>query len=53
MISAAGRERLAAVLQAAGADLVYKVLPTGHNLTQNDLNLAAQWLKEFGLEHLT
>ena len=53
MISAAGRERLAAVLQAAGADLVYKVLPTGHNLTQNDLNLAAQWLKEFGLEHST
>ena len=48
MISAAGRERLAGVLQAAGADLVYKVLPTGHNLTQNDLNLAAQWL-----EHLT
>ena len=53
MISAAGRERLATVLQAAGADLVYKVLPTGHNLTQNDLNLAAQWLKEFGLEHST
>jgi phospholipase/carboxylesterase len=53
MISAAGRERLAGVLQAAGADLVYKVLPTGHNLTQNDLNLAAQWLKEFGLEHST
>jgi phospholipase/carboxylesterase len=53
MISAAGRERLAAVLQAAGADLVYKVLPTGHNLTQNDRNLAAQWLKEFGLEHST
>ena len=26
----------------------YKALPTGHNLTQNDLNLAAQWL-----EHLT
>ena len=52
MISAAGRERLAAVLQAAGADLVYKALPTGHNLTQNDLNLAAQWLEEFGLEHL-
>jgi phospholipase/carboxylesterase len=48
MISAAGRERLAAVLQAAGADLGYKVLPTGHNLTQNDLTIAAQWL-----EHLT
>ena len=46
MISAAGRERLAAVLQAAGADLVYKVLPTGHNLTQNDLTIAAQWLEQ-------
>ena len=45
MISAAGRERLATVLQAAGADLVYKVLPTGHNLTQNDLTLAADWLE--------
>jgi phospholipase/carboxylesterase len=52
MISAVGRERLVAVLQAAGAELVYKALPTGHNLTQNDLNLAAQWLKEFGLEQL-
>ena len=45
MISVAGRERLAAVLQAAGADLVYKILPTGHNLTQNDLTLAADWLE--------
>ena len=46
MISVAGRERLAAVLQAAGADLVYKILPTGHNLTQNDLTLAADWLEQ-------
>ena len=38
-------QRLAAVLQAAGADLVYKALPTGHNLTQNDLTIAAQWLE--------
>lgn len=48
MIPAASRERLAAVLQAAGAELVYKALPTGHNLTQNDLIIAAHWL-----EHLT
>ena len=48
MIPAASRERLAAVLQAAGAELVYKALPTGHNLTQNDLTIAAHWL-----EHLT
>ena len=53
MIPAASSARLIEVLQAAGADLVYKALPTGHNLTQNDLNLAAQWLKEFGLEYLT
>jgi phospholipase/carboxylesterase len=53
MIPAPSSQRLAAVLQAAGADLVYKVLPTGHNLTQNDFNLAAQWLEEFGLEHST
>jgi phospholipase/carboxylesterase len=46
MIPAPSSQRLAAVLQAAGADLVYKALPTGHNLTQNDLNLAAQWLEQ-------
>jgi phospholipase/carboxylesterase len=48
LIPAAASERLAAVLQAAGADLAYKTLPTGHKLTQNDLDLAAQWL-----EHLS
>jgi phospholipase/carboxylesterase len=53
MIAAAPREKLAEVLQAAGADLVYKVLPTGHNLTQNDLIIAAQWLGIFGLESST
>src|ERR1700690_1529399 len=31
MIPAPSSQRLAAVLQAAGADLVYKALPTGHN----------------------
>ena len=39
------RDRLVAVLQAAGADLLYKNLPTGHNLTQNDLITAADWLE--------
>jgi len=46
MISATGRDRLVALLQAAGADLVYKALPTGHNLTQNDLTIAAHWLEQ-------
>jgi phospholipase/carboxylesterase len=46
MIPAPSSQRLAAVLQAAGADLVYKVLPTGHNLTQNDLTIATHWLEQ-------
>jgi phospholipase/carboxylesterase len=45
MISAAGRDRLVKVLQAAGADLAYKALPTGHGLTQNDFIIAADWLE--------
>ena len=32
-------------------DLVYKALPTGADLTQNEFTIAAQWLEEFGLEH--
>jgi phospholipase/carboxylesterase len=51
MISAAASQRLIDVLQACGAELVYKALPTGHGLTQNDLNIAAHWL-EASLEHL-
>jgi phospholipase/carboxylesterase len=46
MISAAGRDRLVAVLQTAAAALTYKVLPTGHNLTQNDLTTAGYWLEQ-------
>ena len=50
MIPAAASKRLAEVLQAAGASLVYKTVPTGHNLTQSDFMMAAQWLKELELE---
>ena len=46
MIPAGPRDRLAAVLQAAGADLVHKILPAGHNLTPNDLAIAAPWLEQ-------
>jgi phospholipase/carboxylesterase len=45
MISTAGRDRLVKVLQAAGADLADKALPTGHVLTQNDFIVAADWLE--------
>jgi phospholipase/carboxylesterase len=46
LIPAPSSQRLATVLKAAGADLVYKTLPTGHNLTQNDLIIAAHWLEQ-------
>jgi phospholipase/carboxylesterase len=52
MIPAAAAERLGEVLRAAGADLAYKALPAGHNLTQSDFMIAAQWLEEFGLGRL-
>jgi phospholipase/carboxylesterase len=46
LIPAPSSQRLAAVLKAAGAKLAYKALPTGHNLTQNDLTVAAHWLEQ-------
>jgi phospholipase/carboxylesterase len=39
-------ERLAAVLAATGAAFTRKVLPAGHNLTPDDLSIAAQWLEQ-------
>ncbi|HEY4142380.1 MAG TPA: alpha/beta hydrolase [Pseudolabrys sp.] len=44
MIPAASTQRLAEVLQTAGANLAYKTLPTGHGLTQNDFVTAEHWL---------
>ena len=45
MAPAASRDQLVTVLKAAGSDLVYKALPTGHNLTQNDLTIADDCLE--------
>ncbi len=44
MIPAASAKRLKEVLQTAGADLSYRALPAGHNLTQGDLTISGQWL---------
>ena len=44
MVRPASRERLAAVLAAAGAAVTNEVVSAGHNLTQRDVTLAAQWL---------
>ena len=46
VIPAAASGRLADVLQAAGASLAHKTLPTGHYLTHNDLAIAAHWLEQ-------
>jgi phospholipase/carboxylesterase len=44
IISAEQRDRLAKLLEDAGADLQYEVLRGGHRLTQQDLQIAAGWL---------
>ena len=46
MMPATARDRLVTVLKVAGADLVFKALPAGHNLTQNDLTIASDWLEQ-------
>jgi phospholipase/carboxylesterase len=44
LVSAAQRDRLAELLKRGGADVRYEVLPAGHQLTRQDLALAADWL---------
>lgn len=46
LIPADQRDRLAAILRSAGADLRYEVLDAGHGLTQPDLAIAAEWLAQ-------
>ncbi len=45
MVRPASRIRLAAVLREAGAALVQETVEAGHNLTRQDLALAANWLE--------
>ena len=42
----ASRERLATLLAESGARLTHRTLDAGHNLTQNDLYLATEWLEQ-------
>ena len=53
MVRPAARKRLAAVLREAGAAVVHETVDAGHNLTRQDLALAAHWLEDFGLETST
>jgi len=47
IISADQRDRLVKVLKDAGANLQYEVVPAGHRLTQQDLQIAAEWLSRY------
>jgi phospholipase/carboxylesterase len=46
IIPADNAKRLAGSLSASGADVQHEVLPTGHNLSQTDLQLLAKWFAE-------
>jgi phospholipase/carboxylesterase len=37
--------RLASALRGAGAELQHKILPSGHELSQNDVTIARGWLE--------
>ena len=44
IIPASNASLLVTMLKNAHADVTHETLPTGHNLTQNDVTLATQWL---------
>ena len=46
IMPAAAVERLATVLGATDAAFTRKVLPAGHNLSPQDISIAAQWLEQ-------
>ena len=43
IIPADNAKRLAASLSASGAEVQHETLPTGHNLSQTDLQLLVKW----------
>lgn len=44
IVPASNANLLVTMLKNAHADVQHETLPTGHNLTQNDVTLATQWL---------
>lgn len=48
IIPADNAARLAASLAAAGAEVTHETLPTGHGLSQTDLQLLVKWFSEQG-----
>jgi phospholipase/carboxylesterase len=50
LVPPASRERLITALSKAGAIVNSEIVHSGHNLSQQDLTLAAQWLRVFKVE---
>lgn len=48
IIPAGNAKQLATMLKTAHANIQHETLPTGHNLTQNDVSLARTWLGNKG-----
>jgi phospholipase/carboxylesterase len=48
IVPADHRDRLAKLFSDANAAVTYKVMPAGHNLTPQDIAIAARWLGERG-----
>jgi phospholipase/carboxylesterase len=46
IVPAETRDRLDRTLRQAGADVRYEILPAGHQLTRQDLTIAAEWLAQ-------
>jgi phospholipase/carboxylesterase len=44
--------RLAAQLAAVGAAVEHRILPTGHGLSQADVSLAADWVRDLALPNV-
>ncbi len=48
IVPASVAERLVRLLSDCGAELRHETLPAGHNLTQADLDILAEWLSRIG-----
>jgi phospholipase/carboxylesterase len=48
IIPASNSAKLATLLTEAGADVRHSVMPTGHQLSQSDLNVARDWVTAVG-----
>ena len=46
VVPLANAQRLATILKEGGADVTHQVLPSGHALTEQDIDAAKRWLRQ-------